>query len=372
MQLKTMPLVDREDRSPRTRAGVPGRMRFSVLALVAALAAASILPDCARAQSPELAMREFASGQIKKGVRSIGFGGDGATWGNYALVWRDTNTAVIDYGDTNYTGGNNFQFSAAGLTSPALSHHLAIYAIVMYEASNQVQFSARSQGLGPNPVAMTGSGSDQAVFSKIAMPLGKTISVGVILSHETSHFDANVIANPQQAVRYDTRWRPSAGLGATWQPRKTLLFGFRGLLNSDLERRTDFSGMKEGMARTTEFRLGGSIAPWKGALFDTGITRLERRNDLAASHSVAYHPNLGFEQTLPDKRLALRGGLDETSPTAGLSAKFSHYKLDAAYVDNMAISRVGRLFGTSSRSFVMTLTLDYGAKRHQGSETARE
>ena len=26
--------------------------------------------------SPELAMRDFASGQIKKGVRSIGFGGD--------------------------------------------------------------------------------------------------------------------------------------------------------------------------------------------------------------------------------------------------------------------------------------------------------
>jgi hypothetical protein len=29
--------------------------------------------------APELAMRDFASGQVKKGVRSIGFGGDGAT-----------------------------------------------------------------------------------------------------------------------------------------------------------------------------------------------------------------------------------------------------------------------------------------------------
>lgn len=37
-------------------------------------------------QSPEFSLREFASGQIKKGVRSIGMGGDGATWGNYSLV----------------------------------------------------------------------------------------------------------------------------------------------------------------------------------------------------------------------------------------------------------------------------------------------
>src|SRR5215469_13389618 len=45
--------------------------------------------------SPELAMRDFSSGQIKKGVRSIGFGGDGATWGNYGLVWRDAGTALV-------------------------------------------------------------------------------------------------------------------------------------------------------------------------------------------------------------------------------------------------------------------------------------
>ena len=47
------------------------------------------------AQSPELTMRDFSSSQIKKGVRSIGFGGDGATWGNYGLVWKDAGTALI-------------------------------------------------------------------------------------------------------------------------------------------------------------------------------------------------------------------------------------------------------------------------------------
>jgi hypothetical protein len=50
--------------------------------------------------APELAMRDFASGQVKKGVRSIGFGGDGATWGNYALVWKDAGGALADYSDT--------------------------------------------------------------------------------------------------------------------------------------------------------------------------------------------------------------------------------------------------------------------------------
>jgi hypothetical protein len=59
----------------------------------------------AHAQSPELSMREFSSGQIKKGVRSIGFGGDGATWGNYGLVYRDAATALADVGVTDYTNG---------------------------------------------------------------------------------------------------------------------------------------------------------------------------------------------------------------------------------------------------------------------------
>ena len=56
-------------------------------------------------------MREFASGQVKKGVRAIGFGGDGATWGNYALVWKDTDTALVDSGWTGYDNGNTFSFS---------------------------------------------------------------------------------------------------------------------------------------------------------------------------------------------------------------------------------------------------------------------
>jgi len=114
------------------------------------------LPDVARAQSPELSIREFSSGQIKKGVRSIGFGGDGATWGNYALVWRDAGTALFIYGDVHYTNGNDFHFVAVGATTPALWHHLAIYAIGMFQDTNDVRFSAKSPGLGANPVPLIG------------------------------------------------------------------------------------------------------------------------------------------------------------------------------------------------------------------------
>src|SRR6202030_2326290 len=71
-------------------------------------------------QSPELAMRDFSSGQIKKGARSIGFGGDGATWGNYGLVWKDADSGLVDYSDTHFTNGNDFQFYAVGVNTPRL------------------------------------------------------------------------------------------------------------------------------------------------------------------------------------------------------------------------------------------------------------
>lgn len=344
----------------------PRRDSWSWLALIAVEIGICVFPGWARAQSPELSMREFSSGQIKKGVRSIGFGGDGATWGNYALVWKDADTALVDYGDTHFTNGNNFHFEAVGLTSPPLWHKLSIYVIAMLQDTNNLHFNAKSPGLGLAPVSVIGKGSDHAIFSKIAMPLTKGVSVGVLLSYETSQFDATAAANPQQTVRYETRWRPSGGFGVAWQPDKRLLFGIRALLNNDLEHRTDSAGSLQGVARTQEYRLGGSISPWSGALVDAGLTRIQRRNALTGTHSFVYHGNLGFEQSLRDSRLALRFGLDETSPTAGLSFKFDRYRLDAAYVDNMARSRVGNLFGTQSHSALVTFTIDYShAKRAQ-------
>ena len=179
------------------------------------------------------------------------------------------------------------------------------------------------------------------------------------MSRETSQFNAAVAANPNQTIHYETEWRPSGGFGVAWQPSKKLLFGFRGLLNNDLERRTDLVGVTQGMAHTAEYRMGGSVSLWKGALVDVGGIRLEKRNALAGSHTIAYHPNLGIDQVLGNGRVALRFGLDETSPTAGFSLKFSRYKLDAAYVHNMAESRVHNLFGENSNSVLVTFTVDY-------------
>jgi hypothetical protein len=126
-----------------------------------------------------------------------------------------------------------------------------------------------------------------------------------------------------------------------------------------LRRQFDPDGVSEGMARSAEYRLGGSYSPWNGALIDIGGTRLETRNALAGTHTIAHHPNVGFEQTFWNRRIAIRFGLEETSPTAGPSFKHAPFSVDLAYVDNMARSRVGELFGINSRSILMTVTIDY-------------
>lgn len=310
-------------------------------------------------------MRDFASGQVKKGVRSIGFGGDGATWGNYALVWKDANTALVDYSDTSFTNDNDFHFSAVGATSPALWHDLAIYMIILDESANNVNFTTKSAGLGPGPVPVVGTGSDHALFSKISLPLGQGFSVGALLSYETSKFDAAAAATPSDTIHYATEWRPSGGFGVAWQPNPRVLLGVRALLNSDEERRTDAAGTRVGSANSQEYRLGGSVSPWTDALIDVGTTRLEKRNALSATHSIDWEPNVGFEQWFVNHRLALRFGKDEASLTAGLSWKLTPIDLGLAYVSNMAHNRVGNVFGQNSNSLFATVTLDYGYLIHK-------
>lgn len=326
-----------------------GSVHRSVLVglTISAAAAGSL-----KSQSPELSMRDFSSSQIKKGVRSIGFGGDGATWGNYAFVWKDTSTALVDYGDTQYGNGNAFHFTAVGLTSPALWHGLAVYVVAMAQGTNQVQFDMKAS-------PFVGSGSDHAIFSKIAMPIAAGLSAGILLAYETSGFDA-APRGSSDSVHFETRWRPSAGFGVTWQPNKIILIGFRALLNRDLDRRSDSTGVTEGVARSNEYRLGVSASPWAGALLDAGGTWLARSNTRTATHTSQLEPNLGFEQTLAEKHLALRFGLDETSPTAGLTIRLAPCRLDLAYVHDMASSRVQTLFGRASNSGIGTFTLDYG------------
>jgi hypothetical protein len=206
----------------------------------------------ARAQSPELSMREFASGQIKKGVRAIGFGGDGATWGNYGLVYRDANGALVDVGVTDYTNGNPFSFTAVGATTPPIWHGFAIYMIALSQHAEGLHLSLASPGLGAGPRAVIGSGADQVVFGKIAAPLGHGFSAGILLSYELSQFDATTPNGDPTAgsVHYATRWRPSGGVGVAWQPGPRVLVGARVILNHDEEVRTDAVGVTEGLARS--------------------------------------------------------------------------------------------------------------------------
>jgi len=334
--------------------------RFACALFSLVLGALLLMATPARAQSPELSLREFASGQIKKGVRSIGFGGDGATWGNYALVYHDAGGALVDGGLTAYTNGNTFTFTAVGATTPELWHGLAVYVIALSQHAEGIHLSLSSPGLGPTARALVGGGANQALFFKIAMPLGHGLSAGVLASYELSQFDARTEATEPvpAAVRYQTRWRPSGGFGVTWQPHPRLLFGTRAILNHDQEVRTDDQGSREALARSYELRLGGSASPWTGALVDVGGTWLYRRNGLADTTKTALHPNVGFEQALFARALALRAGLDETSLGGGVTVRRRPLQLDVAYVRNLGKARVSGLFGETSNSVLATLTFD--------------
>src|SRR5580704_15411191 len=88
---------------------------------------------------PETALREFAGGQIKKGVRTIGMGGDGATTGNYALVYKDAGGALFDEGVVHFVDtGNLFTFSAVGFTTPSFWDDAAFYVIALGQTGNDV------------------------------------------------------------------------------------------------------------------------------------------------------------------------------------------------------------------------------------------
>lgn len=98
-------------------------------------------------QSPEFSLREFASGQIKKGVRSIGMGGDRATWGNYSLVWRDSSTALLDVGTNQYTNNNRFGFTAIGVTLPSFKNGITFYAIALSQYATNISTSLKLPGM---------------------------------------------------------------------------------------------------------------------------------------------------------------------------------------------------------------------------------
>jgi hypothetical protein len=316
-------------------------------------------------QNPEFSLREFASGQIKKGVRSIGMGGDGATWGNYSLVWKDSSTALLDVGSTQYNNNNKFSFTAVGVTLPSFKNGLTIYAIALSQYASGIATNLKYPGSAGLTDAVHGDGNNQSVFIKAAMPLGAGVSIGLLLSYERAQFDAVSDQTIGQYVRYQTGWLPSGGFGLTWQPSKRVLMGFRALFNNDTEKRIDNVGVSRGMNNTQEYRLGMSVGLWQGALVDVGGNIRHKSNQIYNVHSTTTEPNLGFEQNLWQRHFAFRFGVDETSQTAGISLRLSPIVIDLAYVHNLAKERVGTIFGTNSHSILSTLLFDFGNFRHK-------
>jgi len=314
---------------------------------------------CVLAQSPEISLREFASGQIKKGVRSIGMGGDGATWGNYSQVWKDSGTGIMDAGITGYPNSNTFSFTAVGFTSPSLWRHLAIYVIALSQNATGINTSLKSPMAGSHSILYNGNGSNQAVFLKAAMPFSNGFSVGLLLSYERSMFNAVSSDIPLDYVHYQTNWLPSGGFGVTWQPTQRVLVGARALFNHDWEERTDDNSTYRGLNLSYEYRAGISVVTWKGALIDIGGNLRYRYNQIYNTSHSDPRPNIGFEQNILNRHLALRAGLDESSETGGLSVRFKPFILDIAYVHNLGFARIGSLYGVNSNSLIATLVFDY-------------
>jgi len=315
-----------------------------------------ILPLIAQA-GPESAIRDFGSSQIKKGVRSIGMGGDGATWGNYSLVYRDAGTQIVDYGSSYFKdNGNQFNFSAVGFTTPKFWENAALYVVAMSQtASSIATWSANSPSSSKPP--STGNGSNQALFVKFAKPVSETVSVGVLLSYEQSQMALDPL-NGTHSIDYSTSWMPSGGAGVSYQPESWLLVGARVILNNDWETRVDGTGTTQGLLRSNEYRAGVSVTPWSGGLLDAGVSVLDRSSAVDGTASVTAFPTYGFEQELIEKKYWLRMGLDETSFTAGGSLKLEKLKLDLAYLNNIAAARLGGIFGNQSDSFILTLTFN--------------
>src|SRR5512142_2880213 len=102
-------------------------MRFA-----ASLGLAVLLASTSALAGPETALREFAGGQVKKGVRTIGMGGDGATTGNYALVYKDAGGALFDEGLVRFQDtGNFFTCSGVGFTTPTFWDDAAFYVVAL-------------------------------------------------------------------------------------------------------------------------------------------------------------------------------------------------------------------------------------------------
>ena len=325
---------------------------------IGALAAfAALLVASPAKAGPELALREFAGGQVKKGVRTIGMGGDGATTGNYALVYKDAGGALFDEGLVRFSDtGNFFNFSAVGFTTPTFWDDAAFYVIALGQNATGVHVWDYVPSAARPP--SRGDLSDTSVFVKFAKPLSKAWSLGFMGAFELSQ--ATLLPNDGAApIEFHTSYLPSGGVGLHWHPDDHWQAGARVILNNDNETRTQAGVSASGFARANEYRLGMAYSPWATTLFDLGGVALDRSNTLEHTSSLDIRPTVGAEQALVPKRVWIRAGLDETTWTGGASVAFAPIKIDLAYLENLAAARTGDVFGKQNSSFIVTNNFDY-------------
>jgi hypothetical protein len=328
------------------------------LVVAAALFATAFASPRSASAGPETALREFAGGQIKKGVRTIGMGGDGATTGNYGLVYKDAGGAIFDEGITHFTDTTNtFLFSAVGFTTPTFWNDAAFYVIALGQTGNHVHVWDRTPVSASKPPS-TGNLSDTSVFIKFAKPITPTLSIGFMGAYELSQ--AFLLPdNGAPAIDFRTSYLPSGGLGLHWHPNDRWQLGARVILNHDEETRRQASTVATGLLRSYEYRLGAAFAPWHGLLLDLGAVALDRSNQVEHTTTFDVHPTLGAEQALVPKRVWARAGIDETTATTGMSVAFGPFKIDLAYLFNLAASRTADVFGMRNTSLIGTLGFDY-------------
>jgi hypothetical protein len=307
---------------------------------------------------PETALREFAGGQIKKGVRTIGMGGDGATTGNYALVYKDAGGAIFDQGIVHFTDtGNTFAFSAVGFTTPTFWDDAAFYVIALGQTGNRVHVWDLTPASVAKPPS-TGNLSDTSVFIKFAKPITKTLSFGFMGAYELSQ--ATLLPdNGAPPIEFRTTYLPSGGFGLHWHPDDRWQLGARVILNHDTETRTQGTNVASGLLRSYEYRLGGAYSPRKGTLLDVGVVGLDRSNQVEHTATFVVNPTIGAEQALVQKRVWVRAGLDETTWTTGMSVTAGPFKIDLAYLYNLAAARTQDVFGKRNASLIGTIGFDY-------------
>ena len=306
---------------------------------------------------PETSIREFASTQIKKGVRSIGLGGDGATFGNYALEHTDPGSALMNFGVTSFSDtGNAFTFWSVGFKAPTFWDDAGLYVVALWQTASAVDVWSLNPKAGkPSSV---GDGTNQAVFVRFSKPLSRTVNFGVMLAHEVSQMTLLPRSGAAPIV-YRTSWLPSGGLGVTWEPFSWLMGGLRIVTSHDHEVRTEGSAKKSGLLRSYEYRAGVAVRPWKGGILDLGVNVLDRSSAVDGTSLFTAVIAGGIEQELLERKLSLRAGWNESGLSAGLSATMGLFRVELAYLNNVGGARLGDLFGVSSHSVLATLLFDY-------------